>query len=1444
MARTGRARRRWLVLASSVGGLAVVVGAAVAAAGWYRSSLVADAKDRGFALFDEGKYREALEPLSYYVSRKRNDPEGLVRLGIARSSVFIENNRHLVSSVAFLESALKLSPGNREALRALMPIYRQLGYRTELVRVADALLAIDPRDALALESRLAARIEQGAWNDAARDAEMLVEVEPDEVRWRGVLLDVLRFAERPVDQRLALIDLWIAGGEPDGRYRLLKAEQYMLDGKVDLAKSECEVAADRGISELASLERLVELMQLIGLEADLDRTLRVSRERFGESLIGRLESRLHFLGGRSTEASDSLDALWQAGERSWEVGRLRVISAELADDLPRADRAMQDLEDTAAEATAERGNIEAWTRAVRGSRAVVGPVRPDSPRLTPAVRRAARESLIRGLQSWPDDSFLLFRHGEMNLAAGEFTTGRQLLEAAFQDESRRWALAGVRAAHAALRAGSTDDAFRIAREVVLRHPRSTVAYIGFAEAISALSREGRVPSMVDPTLPRGLSASLILEQVYETLGRDPAILVPYVVALVDEERTEEALDVTLEAASGDKPDVASICAAAGPLIEGGEIDGVERLLERLRSLEPESFEVRLASVDLLIARNELNRAAEDSAAIVAGLPASDARLAVALRQASRIAALRNDPQAVGILARYLAEAEGDPDAPPFVLGQQVAWTDEALVRQAIEGLRGASGEESQQVVLAEASRVLAFHRGDPKALANATVAVNQLLRGNPNYPAALIVLARLLSASLPPDWSRASAFLARAVDLQPRETSLYPELVILLQKAGNTVDATRYLQQYLRLTGNDQEASRRGARLLLNQGAFVEAIPALERLSGQTGGESDLLAFAEANRAAGRISAAETAYRQAATRPGRSGVAIQAYAEFLARLGRVEEGRQVIRADADSASPVLAEADRIIFLLRLESIYGTDESIAEVNRLVASVADSDPRIVAVLATQALRRGDEKEALRIAGEGLSRFPENDSLLGMVASLMVAERETRGDAGELLDRLARNRPDWSELLEVLRNAGGEGNELQFSEETLTRALELTENHPLFPEGWSFALSLYLDAGRVDEAIRLARRAVSRLPSDPDIAAMTASLLAEVGRVDEAKEAAKAWRRLVPENTLDADTLLAGLSLAGNPAEAVSMLAPHESILRSDPARHANALQMLVLALVSSGQLEPAATIAVAHPNVDEVLAAWTRAARGRAADEAKAMLDRIPLANLSDAARLGMAAEYAALASRGATSAIPQARAILEGLPRELASSPMATILRADLLAAEDRDLEAIAAFEAFAATVPPAIVAQFEGSEPGTLGSEIEPIRLQYLYALNNAAASDVAEGGDRERGLRTVDRAIRAGRGQVFLLDTRAQLLLALGDLAGARTVAASATAADRNSLEAWLTTAEVELAAGRPDSVDRALREIERIAADSVVVERQAIDRRSRIESSLAELRAGKGRA
>jgi predicted Zn-dependent protease len=95
--------------------------------------------------------------------------------------------------------------------------------------------------------------------------------------------------------------------------------------------------------------------------------------------------------------------------------------------------------------------------------------------------------------------------------------------------------------------------------------------------------------------------------------------------------------------------------------------------------------------------------------------------------------------------------------------------------------------------------------------------------------------------------------------------------------------------------------------------------------------------------------------------------------------------------------------------------------------------------------------------------------------------------------------------------------------------------------------------------------------------------------------------------------------------------------------------------------------------------------------------------------------------------------------------------------------------------------------------------------------------------------------------GNPSLLDTRAQILLAKGDLVAARTAAAAATTSDRNSLSAWLTLAEVDLAAGKPDTVERALREIERVAAGSVLVERQAVERRRRVESELGNLRSAR---
>src|SRR6185436_17408493 len=105
---------------------------------------------------------------------------------------------------------------------------------------------------------------------------------------------------------------------------------------------------------------------------------------------------------------------------------------------------------------------------------------------------------------------------------------------AFERENRRWMLAGVRAAHALLSVGRTEDAFRLARELAVRFGYSPSAFFVLAEACEALSREGRVPALVDPSLSRSVTASGILAELYEQLDHDPSILPPLVSSKLSE----------------------------------------------------------------------------------------------------------------------------------------------------------------------------------------------------------------------------------------------------------------------------------------------------------------------------------------------------------------------------------------------------------------------------------------------------------------------------------------------------------------------------------------------------------------------------------------------------------------------------------------------------------------------------------------------------------------------------------------------------------------------------------------------------------------------------------------------------------------------------------------------------------------------------------------------
>ena len=188
-------------------------------------------------------------------------------------------------------------------------------------------------------------------------------------------------------------------------------------------------------------------------------------------------------------------------------------------------------------------------------------------------------------------------------------------------------------------------------------------------------------------------------------------------------------------------------------------------------------------------------------------------------------------------------------------------------------------------------------------------------------------------------------------------------------------------------------------------------------------------------------------------------------ASMLARQGRIEEARAVVRAtperDADDArSKLLAEAG----VLR------------DVKRW-------------------------KEALEVLSSANERFPDDTDLLYEQA--MMAEKLNRMDELErLLRRVIELKPDSAQAYNALGYSLADRRvRLAEARELIKKALELTPGDPFITDslGW-----VEYRLGNREEALRLLRQAYAARP-DPEIAAHLGEVLWSFGQQDEAR---KVW------------------------------------------------------------------------------------------------------------------------------------------------------------------------------------------------------------------------------------------------------------------------------------------------------------------------------------------------
>ena len=176
-----RARRRVALLA----GLVVLIVAATAGLYAFRQVQQAAQADRwreqGFAAAAEGDHARAVEQLTRYVRRRSGDAEALRTLADAKLAIVQPGGRHLAEAVSLLQRAESLDGGDPATRALLLDLCIQLGLHDRIVQLTHTMLEDGADDLAVIRARLDAMLALSDFESILEETEpLLAAYEPDQ----------------------------------------------------------------------------------------------------------------------------------------------------------------------------------------------------------------------------------------------------------------------------------------------------------------------------------------------------------------------------------------------------------------------------------------------------------------------------------------------------------------------------------------------------------------------------------------------------------------------------------------------------------------------------------------------------------------------------------------------------------------------------------------------------------------------------------------------------------------------------------------------------------------------------------------------------------------------------------------------------------------------------------------------------------------------------------------------------------------------------------------------------------------------------------------------------------------------------------------------------------------------------------------------------------------
>jgi tetratricopeptide (TPR) repeat protein len=1315
----------------------------------------------GMKAFKSGDYATALSKLAVYVGKHKDDPETLYAYAISRARVEQISGRHISEAIMLLDQYRALKPDNPEANHELLDLYAKADRRVEATRLADEMLAQDPKDVKALSAKARALLRGGDYDGAMKVAQQLNEVAPLDLPGQLLTMELLTRMKKPPAEVLKRQQELQTAHANDPRFELLLGVAYEYAGERENALKWFRQAADRTPPD-----------------ADFVRAL----SRYFEAL-GRFEESQALLEKASKQSADPqirrvlVQRLWQNNDFKGALQWLQNLDLKTADSDLLAFRALCLY---ATDAKEEAGQIVAALKQRQGDNSALAwgsglsthfEGAPDADKRTliskyqSALNRDRDNAIIR---AWVGDTYSAL--GETELAIQQWRMAADLAPS--------WATPRVLWSRSLLATDRTKDALDVAAVAFKRSPNFLPADIALALAWFKFSEETPNPN----------DGQKLMELVTAIQTRRPGELetLPiYITLLARSGQKDQAVALLKKALLPEnKPSVDSLMKLAS--VSQAEKLGLEQeILDRARVIEPRTPRSALMQA---AAMAKAGKVAEGLAylqkqAVTTGDEAVQWKLAIAqYRESTKEPAAKSNWIEIG------DEYPNNIAVQNAILNVGLSSrSDREFTARTIERVKQLTGEEGH-LWRQERARWLLGSPNKDRDSAEAVAILTDLVRAYPSRLEWRLLLVQGLENINQPD--SAIDHLKDAVAHDPSMPGPTLELVRLLQMRNRFSEAKPYIEQLGKMPGLNADERRQLASQMVRQGDTASAAQVLKGadLSNDAGAS---LMLAEISRRRGDNAQAEAIYTKLMATNAPSLDAIVAAADFYASQQKLDEANAILAKLQDKRFSTL---QRELALAAHEERYASPAVARQRLLALTQTVPADPEAWRALISFDLRHDDFKSSLADADAAVEKLPGNSSILALrsesAARMKAAEQPP--DYQPLIDLLSRDPQRGAEktLFEILRDSRSRDAK---PEALIARLEKATQDYPRSLPLYAVLVEKYFSLGQAANATKVAERAMAQMPTDPDAAHLAVSAQQLAGSALDVKRTAEIWRQRSLDRPLPADVAIAeALVSLKAPADAYEQLKGYLPAATATPNRYANVLSVAARALIDQNKIDEAQAL------LDPLLAksagartVWIKLASGAIADDAiaTAWLKKVEPLVSSDSIpeQTALIMGWTMIGQRtGSKPALESAQALL----KKISNRPDPNGDVAFMLASINEQMGETAAAEAG--------YRQVLAAHPSHSGAQNDLAYLLLVHGKNLAEAEAL------------VKKAIETQPKNASYYDTLARLLAKRGNIAEALTTFDHALTLDPSSIEALIGKATTLQASGKKEDAARLLTRID----------------------------------